>query len=330
MESLQATKRRIKGTNNIRQITKAMELVAATRMRKSQEVALNSRPYSFTALDLLANIVSMPNVVLPPLLVPREVKHTLVVVVASDKGLAGSFNSSVFRELDKFLEIWKPGFQKETGFPYPELSFIAVGSKSAKYLERKGVMPIQTFTKVGDMTEFDEVGPLASLVTDGYLAGTWDKVTVFSTHFRTALRQEVLQRDILPVDTATLKNTVRDIIPESGRYANLRKDLESFIVPAKVSPQGAERGEVSPWLSTEYIIEPSPSELLTALVPHLIRMQFYFLVLEANASEHAARRMAMESASNNAEDLVNTLTQSFNKSRQAAITREIIEVTAGI
>ncbi len=315
MESLQATKRRIKGTNNIRQITKAMELVAATRMRKSQEVALNSRPYSFTALDLLANIVSIPNVVLPPLLVPREVKHSLVVVVASDKGLAGSFNSSVFRELDKFLEIRRSDL-REAGSEVgpPNLSFVAVGTKSAKYLERKGVTPIQTFTKVGDMTEFDEVGPLASLVTDGYLAGTWDKVTVFSTHFRTALRQEVLQRDILPVDTATLKNTVREIVPEHGRYANLRKELESFMI----------------FNPAEYIIEPSPSELLTALVPHLIRMQFYFLVLEANASEHAARRLAMESASNNAEDLVNSLTQSFNKSRQAAITREIIEVTSNI
>ncbi|MFA6006643.1 MAG: ATP synthase F1 subunit gamma [Candidatus Paceibacterota bacterium] len=320
MESLQATKRRIKGTNNIRQITKAMELVAATRMRKSQEVALNSRPYSFTALDLLANIVSMPNVILPPLLTQREVKHTLVVVVASDKGLAGSFNSSVFRELDKFLE------EKDLA----PASFIAVGIKSAKYLERKGITPIQTFIKVGDMTELDEVTPLATLVTDGYLSEKWDKVTVFSTHFRTALRQEVLQRDILPVDTTTLKNTVREIVPEHGRFANLRKELESFMLPAKVSPQGAERGEVSPWLSTEYIIEPSPTELLTALVPHLVLMQFYFLVLEANASEHAARRMAMESASSNAEDLVNSLTQSFNKSRQAAITREIIEVTSNI
>jgi len=316
MESLQATKRRIQGTRNIGQITKAMELVAATRMRKSQEVAINSRPYSFMALDLLANVASMPNVILPPLLLTREVKNTLVVVIASDKGLAGAFNSSVFRELDKFLESWTSDVQKQCpdiGCP-GGFSFVAVGTKSAKYLERKGITPIQTFTKVGDMTELDEVAPLSELVTAGFLSEKWDKVTVFSTHFRTALRQEVLQRDILPVDTARLKESVRDIIPEHGRYADLHKSLDSFVTFKK----------------EEYIIEPSATELLTALVPHLILMQFYFLILEANASEHAARRMAMESASNNAEDLVNTLTQAFNKSRQAAITREIIEVTSNI
>jgi len=302
MESLQTTKRRIKGTQNIGQITKAMELVAATRMRKSQEVALNSRPYSFAALDLLANIVNMPGIVLPPLLVERPVKHTLVVVVASDKGLAGSFNSSVFRVVEEFLKKEKTD----------EMSFVAVGTKTTKFLERRGVTLLKSFVKVGDMTELDEVSPLADFVVKGYEEKKWDKVIVFSTHFRTALRQEVLRRDILPVNTLKLKDSVREIVPESGRFSNLRKELEAFMT----------------FNPAEYIIEPSPSELLEALVPHLVLMQFYFLVLEANASEHAARRMAMESASSNAEDLVAELTKSFNKSRQAAITREIIEVTS--
>jgi len=318
-ESLQTTKRRIKGTQNIGQITKAMELVAATRMRKSQEVALNSRPYSFTALDLLANIAVLPGVTLPELLAARPVKHTLVVVIASDKGLAGSFNSSVFRVVEDFLnkEQIRRSDLRNSGSEVrpPNFSFISVGTKTTKFLERKGVALIKSFVKVGDMTELDEVTPLADFVVRGYEEKKWDKVIVFSTHFRTALKQEVLRRNILPVVPADLKAAVRDIVPEHGRFSNLHKELEEFMTPAELAP--------------EYIFEPTPSELLKELIPHLVLMQFYFLVLEANASEHAARRMAMESASSNAEELVNELTKSFNKSRQAAITREIIEVTAG-
>jgi len=303
MESVQSLKRRIKSTKNIGQITKAMELVAATKMRKSQQVALDSRPYSFTALDLLANLVSIPKLELPLILKTRETKKTLVVIITSDKGLAGAFNSAVFRTVEAYLSTADLSVH----------AFVAVGIKSIKFLERKGIAPVETFVKVGDMTELDEVIPLANHATAGFLAGKWDRVIVYSTHFRTALRQEVAMRELLPIDTNKLKNSVREIIPEHGRFAELHTELEAFMI----------------FKHTEYIIEPSATELLTVLVPHLIQMQFYFLILEANASEHAARRLAMESASNNAEDLGSRLTKEFNKSRQALITREIIEVTSG-
>lgn len=280
-----------------------MELVAATKMRKSQQVALDSRPYSFMALDLLANISSIPNIILPPLLQKRPVQKTLVVIISSDKGLAGAFNSAVFRAVESYVS----GIDRGTH------TFVAVGVKSIKFLERKGIAPIETFVKVGDITKLHEVKTLADFATQGFLSGEWDEVKVFSTHFRTALRQEVAVREVLPVDSEKLKASVREIVPESGRFAELHKELEGFMT----------------FNSAEYIIEPSAGELLQALVPHLILMQFYFLILEANASEHAARRLAMESASNNAEELHGRLTQEFNKSRQALITREIIEVTAG-
>lgn len=304
MESLQSIKQRIRGVQNINQITKAMELVAATKMRRSQEVALHSRPYAYAALDLLMSLVRLDGVTLPPLLQSREVKRHAYVVVTSDKGLAGSFNSAVLKEFDKFS-------REDIGADGHEHTFIAVGQKSAQFLEKKAGGQVTKFLRVGDYTTPDQVRPIAEHLMKGYLAGKWDEVTVFSTHFRSALKQEVLRRQILPVNYDMLRQTARDIVPDTGLYSNLKdeggKDLNL----------------------TEYIIEPTPAEIIGSLAEHLVMMEIYHLILEANASEHAARRMAMKNASDNAEALASELTMEYNKSRQAAITKEITEIVAG-
>ncbi|MEK7193282.1 MAG: ATP synthase F1 subunit gamma [Patescibacteria group bacterium] len=309
MESLQNIKRRLKSVHNINQITKAMELVAATKMRKSQEIALASRPYALAALDLLAKLSETEQSAASPLLQKRKVKRTAVVLVTSDKGLAGSFNSSVIRAFEKVLR------EKNTNISKENDCFVAVGQKAAMYLE-KNITLSQKFVRFGDHATIEQIKPLADHLINGYAKNEWDRVLVFSTHFKTALRQVVLMRQILPVEIESLKATAKEIVPETGRFSELVKENGVSFFNGKSE------------LASEYLLEPSSATIIQELVPHLVLMQIYHLILETNASEHATRRVAMKSASDNASELADNLTLVYNKSRQAGITRELIEITA--
>ena len=310
MESPQNIKKRLKSVSNIGQITKAMELVSATKMRKSQQIALDSRPYAFASLDFLATLSVLENQKLPPLFeVRKKIKKVLFVLVASDKGLAGAFNSSVFRKFEKH-------FAEDTRHEGEEKLFAAVGEKAFAYLTKKGLKAVKKITQVGDYTTPDQIKPIVDFVVEGYLTKKWDKVIIVSTHFRTALKQEPHVRRILPIDFDHMADTIKEIIPERGKFADLIKERHITFVPNKKELK-------------EYTIEPKPEKVLEKLAEHLFFMQIYHLILEANASEHSARRMAMKTASDNASDLGNELNLQYNKSRQAKITTEISEISAG-
>ncbi|MEK7061654.1 MAG: ATP synthase F1 subunit gamma [Patescibacteria group bacterium] len=309
MESPQNLKKRLKSVKNIKQITKAMELVSATKMRKSQQIALDSRPYAFAALNLLATVSSLDQK-LPELFTVRKIKKVLFVLVASDKGLAGAFNSSVFKKFEQHIQRDKEKYQSEEKF------FVAIGEKSANYLSKKGVNIVKKFAQIGDYTTPLQVEPLIDFIAEGYLEKKWDRVVIFSTHFRSALKQEPHVRRILPIDFDHIRETVEEIIPERGKFADLIKEHSINFVPDKKKLK-------------EYLIEPSPEKVLTKLAKHLFFMQVYHLILEANASEHSARRLAMKTASDNASDLAGVLNLQYNKSRQSAITKEITEIIAG-
>ncbi|TSC71048.1 MAG: ATP synthase F1 subunit gamma [Parcubacteria group bacterium Gr01-1014_70] len=320
MQSLQTIKRRLRGVKSIRQITKAMELVAATKMRRSQEVALASRPYAYAALEFLANLSRVTPDFVPPLLERRPVQKTAVVLVASDKGLTGSFNSAVFRAFERELMI-------SGRLPSGDFRYVAVGQKVVSYLTRRIGSVEQSFVKFGDYTKIEDVRPLANYLISGYLEKTWDRVLVIYTNFRSALRQDVVVWELFPVTFESLKKTAEEIVPREGKYA---KEFQSnmFIGAGRSDEQGEPR-PVTQSIGWEYLIEPSPEEVLSLLVPHLVEMQIYHIILEANASEHAARRIAMKNASDNASEIVDALTLEYNKSRQAGITRELIEITGG-
>ena len=246
---------------------------------------------------------------LPLLMEKRKVKKTLFVLVASDKGLAGAFNSSLFKKFEQFLI---KNNQKYT----EEKSFVAVGEKSFSYLTKKNLPVLKKFTNVGDYTTPQQIKPLTDFLLQGYLDKSWDKVIIFSTNFRSALKQEALTRVVLPITFELLQETVKEIIPDKGKFAELIKGHNISFVPDKNNSQ-------------DYLIEPSAKEVLEDLAKHLFFMQVYHLILEANASEHAARRMAMKTASDNANDLGSALNLQYNKSRQGAITNQIIEIIAG-
>ena len=148
---------------------------------------------------------------------------------------------------------------------------------------------------------------------NGYVSGDWGSLTVFSTNFVSALKQEAIQRELLPIDFEKIREGVNSIIPKTGRYSNLRETIEA----------------ARPKKPTEYIIEPTPEAALQKLVPTLFKMQIYHMILESNASEHSARRLAMKNASDNAKDLTEELTTIFNRVRQEKITNEILEITGG-
>ena len=310
MESTQNLKRRMRSVQNIGQITKAMELVAATKMRRSQELALGSRPYAYATLEILGIIAGLKDVPMPALLRGRTAEErtgrTAFMIVTSDKGLAGSFNGAVFRKFEQYAR------ENRLDIRPPQAVFFAVGQKAKSYLEHRGLAVARSFTRVGDFTRMDEVNPISDALIDGYLHGDFDEVVSFSTHFITALRQDVFVRQLLPVSAEKVRESIELLVPTAGRFSEYI-DLESFDEDGRA----------------EYRIEPSPAAVLAPLARDLLRIRVYHNILEANASEHSARRVAMKNASDNASELSGNLNIEYNKSRQTAITNQIIEVTSG-
>lgn len=323
MPSTKAIKQRMRSVKNTSQITKAMEVVSATKMRKSQEFAIRARPYAAASLELLKNLLARTSE-RPPLLQSRPISNSLLLVITSDKGLAGAFNANVLRKADDWVarhQLLKSDF-----------NIITVGKKARDYYQRRGSFyhpnfldkktAVQnaslkswegkkSFWGFGDFTTLSQTLPVADEIIKGFLENRWDEVETVYTHFRTTLRQETSLKRILPVTQEGITKIVAGILPEHGRFAEsgIKKQESRY--------------------SYEYLLEPSPADILGTLVPQLIRMHVHHIILESNASEHSSRMVAMKSASDNAKELIEGLTLEYNKSRQAGITRELTEITAG-
>jgi len=301
MESIFDIQKRIKSVSNTQQITKAMEVVSATKMRKSQELALNAREYAFTAFELLANVSKFDKdkkggVKMPELFLTNDSKKKLLLVVTSDKSLAGSLNSNVVKKAYKYYQ------------DNPNLDLVVVGKKARDFFAHRGVTAKKVFIGHGDFVDFDQVKELVDYLKEGFLDKSYCGVVAVYTNFISTLKQEPVTRELLPLSEISLIEMVSGLSPERGRYADKRR---------------VELGE------DEYLFEPSRQEVLNQLVSRLFQMEIYHITLEANASEHSARMVAMKTASENAQDLVDDLTLEFNKRRQAKITQEIMEITSG-
>ena len=306
MPNTRDIKRRQKSVGNIKQVTKAMEMVAASKMRKAQLIALASRPYSKKALSILSHIktgqpdlpageAGIRNIFLDG---NEKSNKLLAVVVTSDKGLAGGFNSSVVREASKlFAQYKKDGF---------EIELVLFGIKSKSRLERMGHTILETFKGLGDYVTLEEVQPISNFIQKKYKAGDFNKAVVVYTEFISTLEQKVAVRQLIPVSEDIFRDLILDITPESDKLT------------------GSDPNKL------EYIFEPSTHAVLNNLIPFLMDIYIYHIILESNASEHSARMVAMRSASDNAENILGELTLSYNKARQAAITQEITEITAGV
>ncbi len=303
MASTKEIKNRIKSVKNISQITKAMEAVSATKMRKSQQFAISARPYAVASLEIMKNLLSRtPS--LPAILKERPVKKSALLVVTSDKGLAGAFNSSVLKKAEAWLS---QKIQNKADY-----TLVTVGKLARDYFTRRKYSIEKSFLKFGDYTQLQDTLPVADLTLDGFVMGQWDEVEAVYTQFRSTLKQEVVLRKLLPALKENIEEIVNGITPEHGRYSEIEKQAVA-----------------SSRYTYEYKFEPSPEEILNQLVPQLLRMHIHHIILESNASEHSARMVAMKNASDNAGELIDDLNLVYNKVRQAGITRELAEITAG-
>ncbi len=296
-------KNKIKSVKKIRQVTRAMEAVSAVKMRRSQETAIEARPFALHGLSVLRRIATSMDVTEHPLIKPRtEIKNLGLVVITSDKGLAGALNSYIFREAHERIQA--------SGLSTEQVHLITIGKKAYEHFHRRGFHIIEHIEGWGEGVAIGDPTDLSRIAMDAFLSGVVDKWDIIYTNFYSTFRQEAVTRSLLPVSFTGLADTIEGIIPERGKYAELR--LIQTEAPH------------------EYLFEPGPKEVLDELLPYLIAVELYHAVLESNASEHSARMVAMKSASDRARDVVKELTLAYNKERQSSITAEVSEITSGI
>lgn len=300
MASSRQLKSKIRTVGNIKQITKAMQMVSATKMRKSQEVALRARPFAKKTLSLLSSILTIVNESDEKSIFLQEQKKgkTCLIVVTSDKGLAGSFNGQILRLATKWIE--------EQG---EDIDIIAVGKKGRDFFLRRGVTPVAEFFAFSDIVSLHDVTPISDWVLNAYEKGEYKRVMIASTLFFSALVQKPDTLQILPLDLKELKDMVKNIIPKTG------KDSEQ--------QENNGNGNGMPL----QILEPTAQAIMETLVRSLLKVEMLHFILESNASEHSARMIAMKNATENATSVQEELKLKLNKERQASITQELTEIS---
>jgi len=292
--TLREVKNRIRSVRNIAQITRALEAVSASRVRRAQARVLASRIYAEKAWEILVNVqAASKNLPLHPLLTEREdIKKVMVVVITSDRGLAGAYNTNILRVAQRFAtNLGKP------------VDYVTVGRKGRDSLARQGANIVASFTDISAEPKISDITPIARIAMDAYLTGEVDEVLIAYTDFINMLTQRPAVLGWLPLTTHTVAQQV------AAEYV---KDV------ATVSG-GAQN----------YEYEPSATAVVDEIVPRFTELQLYQALLEAQASEHAARMAAMKNATDNATQLTIDLTLQYNKARQAEITAEILDIVGG-
>lgn len=285
MNNVRQIKQRIKTAQNIAKITKAMEMVSASKMKKAQEIALAARPYAQTLYESLQLLQQNVITYIHPLLKKHTAGKDVLILVSTDRGLCGSLNPNLFKNTIQ----WYNTHQN------PEL--IVVGKKAVNFARIYGLQVQAEFIDLGDTIELEDILPISSLVTKGFIEESYKSVSIVFMDF---------------VNTLTQKVTVTQILPLA--------DIEALDEGALVSSH----------ISSEYVFEPNANEILNELLPYYLENSIFHAFLEAKASEHSARMVAMKNASENAKDLVHELNLAYNKSRQEGITTELLDITTAI
>ena len=296
MPNTRDIRRRIKSVKNTSQITRAMQLVAASKMKKAQDQALAGRRYAEEMNKVLVNLKEGAEDDAHALFEVREGNRELMIVITTDKGLCGGLNTNLLR--------------KVTDETVPETKFATVGNKGKQALARTKRDLVANF-EVSDPAVFAEVKAVSKYTTEQFLAGEIDTVRVAFTNFINTISQEPYIATLLPV--SQIKMTQKRDYEGVGE-----SDDVSEVYDAVDANSGG------------YIFEPSPTVVLDNILPHYINYQLYQMMLEARASEHSARMVAMKAATDNADELVKDLTLEYNKVRQAAITAELLEITTAM
>jgi F-type H+-transporting ATPase subunit gamma len=282
MAGLKAIKRRIVSVKNTRKITRAMKMVAAARLRRAQQRITELRPYAIKTAELLGQVAArVEDAQIHPLLARRPEKKVLIVVLTSDRGLAGGFNVNTCK---RAFALWK---QLES--EGKEVGFAIVGRKGGEYFRRRGARIVKTFTGIFENLTSANAGEVGRFISGHYVAGELDAAYLVYNEFKSAITQVVTVDQLLPVK------------------------------PVEPPPGDA----------TDYIYEPNQHALLDRLLPMYMEVQSFRALLESVASEHGARMTAMDNSTRNASDMIDRLTLQYNRARQAAITKELMEIIGG-
>jgi F-type H+-transporting ATPase subunit gamma len=289
MANLIDIRRRIRSVKNTQQITKAMKMVAAARLRRSQDRILATRPFALEIRKVIGNLAARTGggdgvgAAKHPLLEKRPEKRVLLVVVTGDKGLAGSFNASVLRRAGEVLARTKAAGA--------EVELLLLGKKGADFYRRRGIKVRKSYTTLFTNVTIAQAREIAGDIAKAYAEREYDAVHVVYNQFKSMIAQELTEETLLPIGTEG-----EDVKVEGAR---------------------------------EYLFEPSAEAILGELLPRYVNFQVYRVLLESQAAEHAARMTAMDSATKNASEMIDRLTLRYNRARQAAITTQLIEVVSG-
>lgn len=289
MASAREMRLRIRSVKNIAQVTRALEAVSASKVRKAVEQVENTRPYANKAWQVLRHVAGQPGrSTLHPLLTERtEVKNTLVLLVSSDRGLAGAYNTNIIRyNLQNFKEYQNP------------TQYITVGRKGRDLLMRRGGNVMAEFSDLPAAPSFRDVSAIGHLAVDEFLKGNVDEVYLVYTDYVSMAKQVPVMKKLLPLEV----DDGDDLVQEYGQQQKT---------------------------AAAYIYEPDAEEILNEIIPNFTALQVYQAILESLASEHAARMVAMRNATDNAHELVNALQLDYNKVRQQSITGDILDIVGG-
>ena len=289
MPSLKDIRGRIGSVRNIAQITRAMEMVAASRMKRAQDAIIAARPYADELRDALSRVAAVVDEEVDPLLARRRVRRVALIMITTDRGLAGSLNANAIRTSLRWVQ---DRIASRNGDGPVEIEAITIGRKGRDGLRRAGVPIAAHFNQLGDRPAYTDVTPIARLVTQDFLEEKYDEIHVAYSTFISTLTQRPEITQLLPIQQ-----------------------------PAQAEGQAA--------ANDEYLFEPSPEAVLSRLLPHFVAIDLFRAVLENQASEQSARMIAMRNSTDNANELIDDLTLVYNKTRQATITREMIEIASG-
>ena len=301
MAGTKEIKRRIKSVKNTKKITKAMELVSASKMKRAINATLSARPYSGYSWEVLTSLSEHVAESTNPLLVQRDLNtlnreiRTLIVFITSNRGLCGAYNTQVTK---KVLTTLKNADQNEKHGE--KIDFISVGKKGEAFLRRAKQNVLASFNDISDTPKLIDIYPIANLAIEEFKKGSYDKVMIAYTDFVSALTQLPQMRTLLPVK---------------------KEDVAVEIAEARTD---------APKKGIDYTFEPDYDALMNVIVEKIARVRIFQMMLESSASEHSARMMAMKNASDAAGEMIDDLTLQFNKARQAGITQEISEISAGM
>ncbi len=305
MASTKEIKRRIKSVKSTKKITKAMELVAASKMKRAVSSTLASRLYAEYSWEVLTSIAKNTEKITHPLFVEREVKNILLLLITSNRGLCGAYNTQVIK---KVLALLKE--ENVSG----NIDIITIGKKGDTMMRRIGKNIIASFFELPNNVSLFDIVPISELAINEYNLNHYDKVLVAYTDFISALSQKPNIKQVIPVSKTELK----ELLSETG----FQKFSEARL-------QG-DRSLASAEKATDYLFEGDQKALIGSLAEKITRMQIYQMFLESNASEQSSRMVAMKNASDAAGEMIDDLTLVFNKARQSNITREISEISAGM